>query len=166
LPVSVIISLWFQVCSGYIKTCSNNIIIIKWLETWLCLCWICGGLSSKARIFFPEFNIRLYNKNSESDYFFFSTKIRIFFSATLRIRMVFTPLPFKLNGRSLKENTYTTWNIIKALRTWKHFFFLFCCQRIEPWEKKVNKVVILTNCFWGVIVFCFVQNFFCEQHKS
>jgi hypothetical protein len=27
-------------------------------------------LSSKARIFFPEFNIRLYDKNSESDYFF------------------------------------------------------------------------------------------------
>ena len=24
-----------------------------------------------ARIFFPEFNIRLYDKNSESDYFFF-----------------------------------------------------------------------------------------------
>jgi hypothetical protein len=25
----------------------------------------------KARIFFPEFNIRLYDKNSESEYFFF-----------------------------------------------------------------------------------------------
>jgi hypothetical protein len=29
------------------------------------------SLSRKARIFFPEFNIRLYDKNSESDYFFF-----------------------------------------------------------------------------------------------
>jgi hypothetical protein len=28
-------------------------------------------LSHKARNFFPEFNIRLYDKNSESDYFFF-----------------------------------------------------------------------------------------------
>jgi hypothetical protein len=28
-------------------------------------------LSRKARIFFPVFNIRLYDKNSESDYFFF-----------------------------------------------------------------------------------------------
>ena len=28
-------------------------------------------LSCKARIFFPEFNIRLYDKNSESGYFFF-----------------------------------------------------------------------------------------------
>ena len=44
-------------------------------------------LSRKARIFFPEFNIRLYDKNSQSDYFFSSTKIRIFFSATLGIRI-------------------------------------------------------------------------------
>jgi hypothetical protein len=36
-------------------------------------------LSRKARIFFPEFDTRLYDKNSESDYFFSSTKIRIFF---------------------------------------------------------------------------------------
>ena len=28
-------------------------------------------LSHKARNFFPECNIRLYDKNSESDYFFF-----------------------------------------------------------------------------------------------
>jgi hypothetical protein len=28
-------------------------------------------LSREAQIFFPEFNIRLYDKNSESDYFFF-----------------------------------------------------------------------------------------------
>ena len=28
-------------------------------------------LSRKARIFFPKFHIRLYDKNSESDYFFF-----------------------------------------------------------------------------------------------
>ena len=28
-------------------------------------------LSCKARFFFPEFHIRLYDKNSESDYFFF-----------------------------------------------------------------------------------------------
>ena len=28
-------------------------------------------LSHRARIFFPEFNIRLYDKNSESHYFFF-----------------------------------------------------------------------------------------------
>ena len=38
-------------------------------------------LSRKARIFFPEFNIRLYDKNSESDYFFFLHQNQnIFFS--------------------------------------------------------------------------------------
>jgi hypothetical protein len=38
-------------------------------------------LSCKAQIFFPEFNIRLYDKNSESEYFFFlHQKQNIFFS--------------------------------------------------------------------------------------
>jgi hypothetical protein len=38
-------------------------------------------LSRKARIFFPAFNIRLYDKNSESDYFFFfHLNQNIFFS--------------------------------------------------------------------------------------
>jgi hypothetical protein len=38
-------------------------------------------LSRKARNFFPEFNIRLYDKNSESDYFFFLHQNQnIFFS--------------------------------------------------------------------------------------
>ena len=46
-------------------------------------------LSRKAQILFPEFNIKLYDKNSESDFFFSSTKIRIFFSASLGIRIFF-----------------------------------------------------------------------------
>ena len=38
-------------------------------------------LSRQARIFFPEFNIRLYDKNSESNYFFFLHQNQnIFFS--------------------------------------------------------------------------------------
>ena len=38
-------------------------------------------LSHKARNFSPEFNIRLYDKNSESDYYFFpSPKSEYFFS--------------------------------------------------------------------------------------
>jgi hypothetical protein len=37
--------------------------------------------SREARIFFPEFNIRLYDKHSESDYFFFLHQNQnIFFS--------------------------------------------------------------------------------------
>ena len=55
--------------------------------------------TQELEYFFPEFNIRLYDKHSESDYIFFSsTKIRIFFSATLGIRIFFLekktyPLP-------------------------------------------------------------------------
>ena len=36
-------------------------------------------MSHKARIFFPEFNIRLYDKNSESDFFFPQPKLEYFF---------------------------------------------------------------------------------------
>ena len=46
-------------------------------------------LSHEARIFFPEYSIRLYDKNSESYFLFSSTKIRIFFSATMGIRVFF-----------------------------------------------------------------------------
>jgi hypothetical protein len=40
-------------------------------------------------IFFPEFNIRLYDNNSESDYFFFLHQNQNIFSATLGIRIFF-----------------------------------------------------------------------------
>jgi hypothetical protein len=39
----------------------------------------CFFWSGKARIFFPEFNIRLYDKNSESDFFFPPPKSEYFF---------------------------------------------------------------------------------------
>ena len=53
-------------------------------------------LSRKARNFFPEFNIRLYDKISESDYLFFPPPKSEYFFRKKNI----TP-PFKLNGRSL-----------------------------------------------------------------
>jgi hypothetical protein len=67
-------------------------------------------LSRKARIFFPKFNIRLYDKNSESDYFFFPPpKSEYFFQQHWESEYFFrkktiTP-PFKLNGPSLTELT-------------------------------------------------------------
>ena len=55
-------------------------------------------LSRKVRIFFLEFNIRLYDKNSQSDYFFFPPpKSEYFF----RKKPYPPPPPFRLNGRSL-----------------------------------------------------------------
>jgi hypothetical protein len=44
-------------------------------------------LSRQVQNFIPEFNIRFYDKNSESDYFFFPPPK--FFSATLGIRIFF-----------------------------------------------------------------------------
>ena len=56
-------------------------------------------------IFFPECNIRLYDKNSESDYFFFPPpKSEYFFQQHWESEYFFRKKPyppFKLNGRSL-----------------------------------------------------------------
>jgi hypothetical protein len=47
-------------------------------------------LSRYARIFFPEYNIGLYDKNSESEYFFFPPpKSEYFFQQHLGIRIFF-----------------------------------------------------------------------------
>jgi hypothetical protein len=63
-------------------------------------------LSRKARNFFPAFYNRLYDKNSESDYFFFPPpKSEYFFQQHWESEYFFLEKnhnpPFKLNGRSL-----------------------------------------------------------------
>jgi hypothetical protein len=61
-------------------------------------------LSRKARIFFPEFNIRLYDKNSESDYFFSLHQNQNIYFSNFGNRNIFLEKnipPCKLNGRSL-----------------------------------------------------------------
>ena len=62
-------------------------------------------LSRKAQFFFPEFNIRLYDKNSESDYFFFLYQNQNIFFSNIGNQNIFLEKnhnpPFKLNGRSL-----------------------------------------------------------------
>ena len=51
-------------------------------------------LSRKARNFFPEFNIKLYDKNSESDYFFFLHQNQnIFFSNIGNQNIFFREIP-------------------------------------------------------------------------
>ena len=61
--------------------------------------------SRKARIFFPEFNIRLYDKNSESDYFFSLHQYQNIFFSNIGNQNIFLEKnhnpPFKLNGPSL-----------------------------------------------------------------
>jgi hypothetical protein len=65
-------------------------------------------LSGKARNFVSEFNIRLYDINSESDYFFFLHQNQNIFFSNIVNQNIFLeknptppPPPFKLNGRSL-----------------------------------------------------------------
>ena len=62
-------------------------------------------MSREARNFFPEFNIRLYDKNSESDYFFFLHQNHNIFFSNIGNQNIFLEKnhnpPFKLNGRSL-----------------------------------------------------------------
>ena len=63
---------------------------------------------ARSANFFPEFNIRLYDKNSESDYFFFPPpKSEYFFQQHWESEYFFLEKnhnslpPFKLNGHSL-----------------------------------------------------------------
>ena len=62
--------------------------------------------SAKREFFFPEFNIKLYDKNSESDFSLFPpAKSEYFFQQHWESEYFFrkkTITPFKLNGRSLK----------------------------------------------------------------
>jgi hypothetical protein len=79
-------------------------------------------------VFFPECNIRLYDKNSESDYFFFLHQNQnIFFNnignQNIFFRITHNP-PFKLNGRSLSNYT----NSIQVL-----FLTLLCNDILSVW---------------------------------
>ena len=82
---------------------------------------------AKHEKFFPEFNIRLYDKNSESDFFFPSTKIRIFFQQHWESEYFFrkknhAPPPWKLNGPSL----INFWIWLKIIRITHKI--IFWCQ--------------------------------------
>ena len=51
-------------------------------------------LSRKVRNFFPEFNIRLYDKNSESDYFFFLHQNQNIFFSNIGNQNIFFRKPY------------------------------------------------------------------------
>ena len=55
--------------------------------------------SAKQEFFFPEFNIRLYDKNSESEYFFFFHQNKNIFFSNIRNQNIFLekkPIPFQV----------------------------------------------------------------------
>ena len=81
--------------------------------------------------FFPEFNFRLYDKNSESDYFFFLHQNQnIFFSNIGNQNIFFRKKPFKLNGRSL---------------IWIFYFYIgnFTCYYNQWYEKQYMYIYLI-----------------------
>ena len=74
-------------------------------------------------LFFPDFNIRLYDKNSESDFFFFLHQNQNIFFSNIGNQNIFLEKnhnpPFKLNGRSL--STARTARLSKK-SPWSVFF--------------------------------------------
>ena len=86
-----------------------------------------------------EFNIRLYDKNSESDYYLFSsTKIRIFISATLGIRIFFlekkhNPPPPPLPPLEVKWSV-PKWNENKVYRPTRQNRFGTTVGSINYWK--------------------------------
>jgi hypothetical protein len=97
-----------------------------------------------VRIFSPEFNIRLYDKNCESDFFFPSTKIRIFFPATLGIRIFFR-----------KKTIIVTGNLLSRV----HHVFLTCGPAghelcVDPWDptEKLKEILCIHGSYDTVVV--------------
>jgi hypothetical protein len=105
-------------------------------------------LSHKARIFFLEFNIRLYDKNSESDYFFFLYQNQNIFFSNIENPNIFLEKnhnpPFKLNDRSLihilsKANLLLIWTLC-VWNSWKFvlqisggcYTWTFCFEMTDP----------------------------------
>ena len=121
-------------------------------------------LSRKARIFFPDFNIRLYDKNSESDYYFFPPpKSEIFFSATLGIRIFFLEKnhnpPFKLNGRSLTCILCKIMEHIIASNLMKHLEsnnILYDLQHgfRSSISCEIQLISFMSQCFWASLMWC------------
>jgi hypothetical protein len=85
--------------------------------------------NTRVRIyFFPEYNIRLYDKNCESNYFFFLHQNQNIFFSNIGNQNIFLekkhkpPPPFKLNGRSLKTHQ----NTLVSHPAWKKQFHISC----------------------------------------
>ena len=124
-------------------------------------------VAQKSRIFFPEFNIRLYDKNSDSNQIIFfpsSTKIRIFFSATLGIRIFFQKKKhnpsFKLNGRSLNCFIFSDYDSLRDVRKKNN--------RMVNIDKKIYEINSLHvySCYDFICKELFVVRLQKNQYKS
>ena len=110
--------------------CELNTWSTKWLGTdhltWRGVLWFFVSF----RIFFSEFNIRLYDKNSESDFFFPSPKIRIFFQQHWESEYFFLE-PIILKTQKVPFQTPHLW------QTWWHTL----CPRPHICENDCNSTI-------------------------
>ena len=98
-------------------------------------------LSHKARIFFPEFNIRLYDNNSESDFFFPPPKSEYFFQQHWESEYIFflknhtpTPTPWKLSETPENKKARLRYDNVPYLR--QHGLMRFISLNIP--EREIN----------------------------
>ena len=88
-------------------------------------------LSRKVRNFFPELNIRLYTRTLNRIIFFSSTKIRIFLSATLGIRIFFQNTQLYIYIQC-HLNTWPRWAVFQGPHEHKGpmLFYVCCVQHV------------------------------------
>jgi hypothetical protein len=108
-------------------------------------------LSREGQIFFPEFNIRLYDKNSESDFFFLHQKQNIFFSnvgnQNIFLEKNHNPPPFKLNGRSLTSCYFTSTCLVLEISLFgsivvRHRSNVFHIWHSDPYMDRLTRVYV------------------------
>jgi hypothetical protein len=109
-------------------------------------------LSRNTRIFFPELNIRLYDKNSGSDYFFFLHQNENIFFSNIGNQNIFLeknhnpPPPFKLNGRSPRVNMLRKFKFILDRKTLEKIYLTFIRPILEYADVVCdNKTLCLIN---------------------
>ena len=111
-------------------------------------------MSRKVRNFFPEFNIRLYDKNSESDYFFFllHQNQNIFFSnignQNILLEKTHNPPSFKLNGRSLNCFIFSDYDSLREVR-----------KKTTEWLILIKKYMKLTACMYIRVMISYARNY-------
>ena len=102
-------------------------------------------LSRKAEFFFPEFNIRLYDKNSESDYFFSLHQNQNIFFSNIGNQNIFLEKKHNLPLQVKWSFPYTIVNVAYirrfASRKKSSYFDLFIDQRFLMWCRSVLFVI-------------------------
>ena len=106
---------------------------------------------AKREFFFQNLTLGYMTKTLNQIIFFPSTKIRIFFSATLGIRIFFLEKthnpPFKLNGRSLmqlNQQTFSTGTWILSHLGLTHGWLVLILRKPKRWlsrGKSTNHII-------------------------